>query len=360
MMAGFEFDDSTPDSVDEGDAGAARMSSRREVYMQIRDAAGNERGVNVNASNQLAIAGPVTNAGTFAVQVDGNALTSLQLIDDGVYTDDTSTHATGTSKGYGIMAVATPTDAAVDANDIGMVAMTTSRALKVDASGVAVPVTDNSSSLSVDWNGTQPVTGSGNATGALRVEVANNGTGLITTNPATAANWGIYVEDAGETAGGNLMMSGSVRRDTAAASAGTTGDNATINTSAEGALWVTNAPTTTSGCSVFMATSADGSTALTNTAQAIKASAGNLYGYYIGNTNASAVYVHLYNTAAASVTVGTTNPLVTFYIPASAAANLTFPYPITFSNAGWSVAATTTGGGNTAPGSALEAVFFYK
>lgn len=92
MMAGFEFDDSSPDSVDEGDAGAARMSSRREVYTQIRDAAGNERGANVNASNQLAIAGPVTNAGTFVVQENGAALTALQLIDDIVYTDDTSTH----------------------------------------------------------------------------------------------------------------------------------------------------------------------------------------------------------------------------------------------------------------------------
>lgn len=41
VMAGFQFDDTLPDSVDEGDAGAARMSARREVYTQIRDAAGN-------------------------------------------------------------------------------------------------------------------------------------------------------------------------------------------------------------------------------------------------------------------------------------------------------------------------------
>ena len=37
----------------------------------------------------------VTNAGTFAVQVDGNALTSLQLIDDTVYTDGTGTPSKG-------------------------------------------------------------------------------------------------------------------------------------------------------------------------------------------------------------------------------------------------------------------------
>ena len=75
----------------------------------------------------------VDNAGTFATQVDGAALTALQLIDDIVYTDDTSTHATGTSKGAGIMAAATPTDAAVSANDIGMLAMSLDRRLHVDA-----------------------------------------------------------------------------------------------------------------------------------------------------------------------------------------------------------------------------------
>lgn len=50
-----EFDDAAPDSVDEGDAGAIRMSGRRELYTQIRDAAGNERGANVDASNRLAV-----------------------------------------------------------------------------------------------------------------------------------------------------------------------------------------------------------------------------------------------------------------------------------------------------------------
>jgi hypothetical protein len=57
--------------------------------------------------------------------------TSVELIDDTVYTDDTSTHATGTSKGLLLMAAATPTDAAVNANDIGAVAMTTDRKLHV-------------------------------------------------------------------------------------------------------------------------------------------------------------------------------------------------------------------------------------
>lgn len=176
----------SPDSVNEGDVGVMRMSLARVQLGHIWDAAGNERGANVNASNQLSVSvdntvtvgsHAVTNAGTFVVQENGAALTSLQLIDDVVYTDDTSTHATGTSKGVGIMAAATPTDTSVNANDMGMVAMTTDRRLLVDASGVAVPVTDNSGSLTVDY----ATTGSGNATGALRVELANNGTGVLST-----------------------------------------------------------------------------------------------------------------------------------------------------------------------------------
>ena len=90
----------------------------------------------------------VTNAGTFVVQEDGAALTALQLIDDIVYTDDTDTHATGTSKGAGIMAAAVPTDAAVAANDIGMLAMSLDRRLHTDTditASVNLTVTDDGS-----------------------------------------------------------------------------------------------------------------------------------------------------------------------------------------------------------------------
>lgn len=56
-------------------------------------------------------------------------------------------------------------------------------AWKVDASSVAVPVTDNSGSLTVDY----ATTGSGTATGALRVELPTNGTGVVGLNAGTAA-----------------------------------------------------------------------------------------------------------------------------------------------------------------------------
>ncbi len=127
-----------------------------------------------------------------------------------------------------------------------------------------------------------------------------------------------------------------------------------------GATFFTPVPTTSGGWSVFNATSGDGSTALTNSAQVIKGSAGQLGGWYIYNPNVVVSYVPIYNVAAASVTVGTTNPLMVLAIPALSAANLEVVMGIAFSNAGFSCAATTTAAGNTAPATALDANFWYK
>lgn len=62
-MIGAFFDDVSPDSVNEGDAGAVRMSGNRNLYVQIRDAAGNERGLNINASNQLSVSSASSGTG---------------------------------------------------------------------------------------------------------------------------------------------------------------------------------------------------------------------------------------------------------------------------------------------------------
>jgi len=91
----------------------------------------------------------------------------------------------------------------------------------------------------------------------------------------------------------------------------------------------------------------------------VKASAGQVYGWYIYNPNSAATYVMLYNIAAASVTVGTSTAKMVLCIPAAAAANLSGTMGIAFDTA-ISIAAATTGGGNTAPTTALEATIFYK
>lgn len=54
---GAQFDDTVPGTTTENSVRALRMSTRRELYGQIRDAAGNERGANVTVSNALVVDG---------------------------------------------------------------------------------------------------------------------------------------------------------------------------------------------------------------------------------------------------------------------------------------------------------------
>jgi hypothetical protein len=123
-----------------------------------------------------------TNAGTFVVQEDGAALTALQLIDDVVYVDDTATHATGTTKGAGIMAAATPTDTSIDANDIGMLAMSTDRRLHTDTQIVGqdadITIADGGNVITVDGTVTANLSATDNT---VLDNIDTNTTGLAGT-----------------------------------------------------------------------------------------------------------------------------------------------------------------------------------
>lgn len=55
MPVGGEFDDAAPGGLGEGQAGIFRSSDRRELYVQVRDAAGNERGLNVDEDGVLRV-----------------------------------------------------------------------------------------------------------------------------------------------------------------------------------------------------------------------------------------------------------------------------------------------------------------
>lgn len=103
VMSGFEFDDTAPDLVDEGDAGAARMSANRNIYVQIRDAAGNERGMNVDASGRI------------ITVLQSSALTALELIDNIVLAEDTA-HVSGDA-GVQMLAVRSDTPTAKGGTD---------------------------------------------------------------------------------------------------------------------------------------------------------------------------------------------------------------------------------------------------
>ena len=64
---GGEFDDAAPAVLAEGQGGAFRSSALRELYIQLRDAAGNERGVNVTAGNRAQTAIRANVAGTATI-----------------------------------------------------------------------------------------------------------------------------------------------------------------------------------------------------------------------------------------------------------------------------------------------------
>ncbi len=94
-------------------------------------------------------------------------------------------------------------------------------------------------------------------------------------------------------------------------------------------------------------------------ATSVKSSAGQLYGYYIYNSNASAVYVQIFNTASGSVTLGTTAPVLSLGIPTGSAANVSIVGGLAFGTAiSW--ACTTTRAGSSAPSNTCDANFFYK
>lgn len=136
--AGAMLDDVAPDTVNEGDAGIVRMSANRNLYVRIRDDAGNERGLNVNA------------AGAIAVNDGGGSLT----VDDG---------------GVPI---------SVDDNGGSLTVDDGGGSLTVDFGGVAQPITDAGGSLTID-NATLAVVGGGAEAAALRVTVANDSTGVL-------------------------------------------------------------------------------------------------------------------------------------------------------------------------------------
>lgn len=179
----------------------------------------------------------------------------------------------------------------------------------------------------------------------------------LATDQAAMVGLAIYPEEAAETGGGNLQMMGAVRRDTPASSSTVSGRNSTLNTTADGALWVTTTPGTTGGWSTFNATAGDGATACTNSAQTVKSTQGTFGGYEVYNPNSSAAFLVIYN--ATAPTVGTTTAAKVIGIPAGALANYSLPNGVQFSTA-ITIACVTTETGAGAPTTALDVNINYK
>lgn len=96
--------------------------------------------------------------------------------------------------------------------------------------------------------------------------------------------------------------------------------------------------TESGGASVFRSIDLD------ETEEEVKATAGQVYGYYFANLSGALRYLKFYNATAASTTVGTTTPVLTLPLPYSASnaacGHVSFPVPVAFSTA-ITVAVTT-------------------
>lgn len=122
----------------------------------------------------------VTNAGTFAVQVDGAALTSLQLIDDTVTTLGTDTYTEATSKGLVIGAVRRDADTTLvnTTNEIAPLQVDANGRLKVEAfSGETLPVSLTSTTVTgtvaVTQSGTWDEVGINDSGNSITVDASN-------------------------------------------------------------------------------------------------------------------------------------------------------------------------------------------
>lgn len=353
----------------------------------------------------------VTNAGTFAVQVDGAALTALQLIDDAVA-------AEGAALGKGILLQGD------DGTDRTNVLVDAAGHLQVDV--LTAPTTTVTGTVAATQSGSWTVTANaGTNLNTSALVTSSNfttvfGTASLVTTATLADNLantqdvlnvrGLgYVFDGstwdrmrGDSADGVLVNLGSNNDVTVTGTVdlGAT-DNAVLDAIQAAVETIDNAisgsemqvdvvgslPAGTNAIGKLAANSgvdigdvdvtsisagsnligdvglsgartSGGTTFYRNvdvdeTEDAVKASAGQLYWIHAMNLTAAVLYLHFYNASTGSVTVGTTTPDLTFPLPTQGDTNgagftLAIPNGIAFGTA-ITVACTTTVGGSSGP-----------
>lgn len=305
-----QFDDVSPNAITENQFGNIRMSTNRNLYNTIRDAAGNERGANVNSSFQLSVSvdnNPVLGAGSAVI---GHVITDSGSVTNATLSAET-TKVIGvvrTSDGAGNLLTSNSTTYtakfALDSNLLGTLGTAFSTAGKVDVKGADGDVFVRQ------------------ATGTNLHMVVDSGT--ITTVSAVTA-----ITNALPAGGNNIGL-------------------------------VTPTPTSNTGWSFNY------QSALSSTKAQIKGSAGTFGGYInLFNPNTATTFIQVFNKTSANVTVGTTAPDFVITLPGIATAsgtgsdrNLEITCGLAM-NTGITIAATTTASGSSAPANAIVATFLF-
>jgi hypothetical protein len=296
-----EFDDTSPTACTENQFCNVRMSTNRNVYNTIRDAAGNERGANVNASNQLSVSvdntvtvgsHAVTNAGTFAVQ----------SASQGTLAHDAAASAVNPVLIGGFASAAAPSDVSADVDAV--------RAWHLRSGAYVVQPS---------YAGILAATGSGaSGTGTPRV--------MLSSDSALAANQSVNVAQMNgvATTMGNGVAGTGVQRVAIAS------DNTAFSVNAiESGTWTVQ-PGNTANTTPWLvqtvagatggAVTCSGPSASGTNATTCKASAGTLYGYEVFNTTTTIYYLRLYNLASGPTCSSATGFMRSIPIPPATAA----------------------------------------
>jgi len=292
-----QLDDTSPTTITENQFGNVRMSSRRALLVE-GVASGTALGVSVAsggiASGAIA-SGAVASGAIASGAVASGAFAAGSIAVGAITAGDTS--------------IATTEDTARAAGE---------HLVKVGISRLDTPVANAGVGTDGDY------------------------TNIIADNFGKVWISGSVPEDVAHVAGESILREGSRRIDTLATSAGTSGDWATVNQTAEGAAWATLAPTAIGGLTIIRDIDLDESSPAN-----IKNAAGVVYGWEIFNASTTTRYVKLYNKASAPVIANDT-PVITIGVGAGQSARWASSVGISFGTGiGWlattGVADTNTG-----------------
>lgn len=293
------------------DAASALSGTDADYQPLITDSSGR---LHVNVGNTVTVGShAVTNAGTFAVQVDAAIPAGTNNIGD-----------------VDVLTVPAPLSTSGGGTEAAALRVT----LASDSTGL-VSVDDNGGSLTVDGtvgvSGTVAVTQSGtwdevgiNDSGNS-ITVDNGGTFAVQVDGSALTalqkiDDPVLVDDAGFTPATSSVMMAGFEADETATDSVDEGDAGAARMTLDRKQIVNPQPHTAGGLSIFRSLDID------ETEEDVKTSAGQVYGWYIFNAVASVRYVKFYNATAANVTVGTTTPVLTIPVPTSSTNGVGFVF----------------------------------
>ena len=309
VLSGGRYD-STPRTLDDGDVGAIALNADGSVQVSISGGYGSVLGGGTEsgalrvtiASDSTGLISVDDNGGS--ITVDGTVTANLSATDNAVLDAIAADTLALTAVDYATQTTLASLNAKVTAVDTGAVVISSG----TDTANLGA--TDNAvlDAIAASVSGTLTV-GSHAVTNAGTFVVQIDGTALTKLTDIETNT------DFGATTGGGVE-SGALRVTVASDSTGVlsvddNGGSLTVDNGGTFATQVTSA--TTGGATPGRLISA----ASTN-ATSIKASAGTLYSLSITNVNAAICYVKLYNKASAP-TVGTDTPVLVYGVPGNAA-----------------------------------------